>query len=150
MFASYLPANIRTGILTAAAIFAIHEAVKLRFANLVNTLSNIYPSSFTWFTRESYMFIGSTVAIDLLIAVPMFSPDAYSWAYTLMIITHIVIFAFYVWFGIFLLNMIKDINTMIRDSLDRASTDFEQWSEDLDNYPEISSKYTNYLQGITK
>lgn len=87
MFASYLPANIRTGILTAAAIFAIHEAVKLRFANLVNTLSNIYPSSFTWFTRESYMFIGSTVAIDLLIAVPMFSPDAYSWAYTLMIIT---------------------------------------------------------------
>lgn len=108
IFTPYLPPSIGTGLLTAASIFAIHEAVKVRFTVLISILSDIYPDSFTWFTPDSYLFIGGAVLIDLLIAVPMFSPEAYSWSYTLMIITYILMFALYIYTGKFLLRIIKD------------------------------------------
>jgi hypothetical protein len=145
-----LPPSISTGLLAATAIFAIHETVKMRFAILVDTLSSLHSNSFLQIERKSYAFIGGAVPLDLIVAVPMFSPQAYAWNYTIMVISYIGIFAFYVQFGRFLLNEILAAIDKIRSRTNNLSNDFNQWSHSLGEHPAIPSKYSNRLERITR
>jgi hypothetical protein len=145
-----LPSSILTGLLTAGAIFIIHESVKMRFAILVDTLSSSYSNLFPQVARDSYIFVGSAVLLDLIIAVPMFSSQAYAWRYTMMVIAYIGMFTLYVRFGKYMINEISVAVDKARNQTDEISKDFDQWLRSLNDHPAVPSKYSTYLGKTTK
>ena len=143
-----IPSSISAGLLTAAAIFAIHETVRMRFAILLDMLSNLRPSLFSWIERESYAFTGGVVLLDVIVAVPMFSPKSYSWNYTIMIIFYIIMFVIYVKMFNVLLEFTFDTIDKVRNTANLLSEDLSQLSYDLDEHSAIPPQYSSRFEKI--